>query len=95
MLPWPRMRMRPIRKGPQGELERILGVSKVIWLAGVSADDTTDCHVDALARFSRPGLVVMTRVWTVAYETAHTDTLYAVDFIATPLASLLRLCCDM
>ncbi|EEP80979.1 predicted protein [Uncinocarpus reesii 1704] len=40
-------------KAAVGELlKRTLGVRKVIWLKGVKGQDTTDCHVDALARFA-------------------------------------------
>ncbi|KFY65444.1 hypothetical protein V496_02568 [Pseudogymnoascus sp. VKM F-4515 (FW-2607)] len=36
-------------------LKRALGVEKIIWLKGVRNADTTDCHIDALARFASPG----------------------------------------
>jgi agmatine deiminase len=62
----------------EAELRRLLGVQKVIWLPGVRGADITDCHVDALARFVRPGVVVMERmhgaqeqVWLDVYETAR------------------------
>lgn len=41
------------------ELARLLGVRKVIWLDGAPGLDITDCHVDGLARFVRPGLVLV------------------------------------
>jgi len=41
-------------------LARALGAETVIWAPGVvRADDITDFHIDALARFVRPGLVIM------------------------------------
>ena len=59
------------------ELERLLGVEKIIWFTGCKNEDITDCHVDAVARFVRPGLVVMSRphdsqprVWIDVFEEA-------------------------
>ena len=43
------------------EFSRLFGITKTIWLKGVKGHDLTDCHVDALARFVSPGLVVLTR----------------------------------
>lgn len=43
------------------EFERVFGVTKTIWLKGIKDHDPTDCHIDALARFVLPGLVVLTR----------------------------------
>lgn len=41
------------------ELMRMLGVRKVLWVdGGALAGDDTDSHIDQLARFIRPGLVV-------------------------------------
>jgi len=42
----------------EAELERTLGISKVIWLKGVKGKDITDAHIDFYARFVRPGTVV-------------------------------------
>lgn len=50
----------------EAELERTLGVKKVIWLAGVRGQDITDAHVDSLVRFTAPGVVLL--------DTAHPDT---------------------
>lgn len=56
----------------------MLGVSSVIWLPGVAGADTTDCHIDALARFAGPGVVVLSRppatreeIWTTVYKDAQ------------------------
>lgn len=74
------------RTAIESELRRVLGVSKIIWLPGARAADTTDCHVDALSRFARPGLVLLSRpsatrhrVWTRAYEEARDVLLAAHD----------------
>lgn len=40
------------------ELERVLGISKVIWLPGIAGRDITDGHTDFYARFAGPGVVV-------------------------------------
>ena len=43
----------------EGELKRMLGIRKVLWVdGGALAGDDTDSHIDQLARFIRPGLVV-------------------------------------
>ncbi|WP_242440999.1 agmatine deiminase family protein [Streptomyces sp. CB02923] len=63
----------------EGEVERLLGVSRVIWVDGVRGEDITDCHIDGLARFVAPGVVALNRpwhgdgpdVWTRVYEQAR------------------------
>ena len=40
------------------ELQRTLGIDKVIWLPGVRGEDITDGHTDFYARFTSPGVVV-------------------------------------
>ncbi|GAA2063318.1 agmatine deiminase family protein [Streptomyces albiaxialis] len=72
------------------EIERVLkhalGVEKVIWLRGVRGHDITDCHVDALARFAAPGVVVLSRpsrdagpVWAGVYAQAREVLREATD----------------
>ena len=43
------------------ELKDLFGISKVVWFRGVKGKETTDCHVDALARFIKPGEVLLSR----------------------------------
>ncbi|KAI5456822.1 hypothetical protein BGZ63DRAFT_496128 [Mariannaea sp. PMI_226] len=45
----------------EAELSRLLGVTKFLWLAGEVGKETTDCHIDALARFIRPGVVLLSK----------------------------------
>ncbi|KAJ5963816.1 Peptidyl-arginine deiminase Porphyromonas-type [Penicillium vulpinum] len=45
----------------EAELGRLLGVSTFIWFPGRVGYDVTDVHVDAEARFVRPGVVVVCR----------------------------------
>lgn len=40
------------------ELNRLLGLDKIIWLPGIKGKDITDGHTDFYARFARPGVVV-------------------------------------
>ena len=48
---------------PKAAVERLmldaLGAEKMIWAPGIVGADITDYHIDALARFVRPGLVVV------------------------------------
>ncbi|MGV9674487.1 agmatine deiminase family protein [Nocardia sp. NPDC003482] len=37
----------------------LLGIVEVVWLQGVADEDVTDCHVDAVARFARPGVILL------------------------------------
>jgi agmatine deiminase len=47
------------RTDVEQELGRMLGVTKVLWVdGGELAGDDTDSHIDQLARFIRPGIVV-------------------------------------
>ncbi|OAA46820.1 Peptidyl-arginine deiminase, Porphyromonas-type [Metarhizium rileyi] len=65
------------RQKIEDELIRTLGVEKVIWIPGRPGLDSTDCHIDALARFVRPGVIALSKAnevkptdWTVVYEEA-------------------------
>jgi agmatine deiminase len=42
----------------EGELKRLLGLEKIIWLPGIRGKDITDGHTDFYARFARPGVVI-------------------------------------
>lgn len=42
----------------EAELERLLGLKKIIWLPGIKGKDITDGHTDFYARFVSPGVVV-------------------------------------
>ncbi|MFE9396319.1 agmatine deiminase family protein [Streptomyces flavidovirens] len=67
------------RSDIEATLKEQLGIAEVIWLKGVRGEDITDCHVDALARFAEPGVVVLSRppagtepdVWTRVYDQAR------------------------
>ncbi|MFC9892825.1 agmatine deiminase family protein [Nocardia sp. NPDC127579] len=41
------------------ELRETLGVEQVVWFDGVAGEDVTDAHVDCLARFAAPGIVLL------------------------------------
>ncbi|KAL7939387.1 hypothetical protein V8C35DRAFT_326438 [Trichoderma chlorosporum] len=65
------------REDIETELKRGLGVKKIIWIPGRKGIDSTDCHVDALVRFIRPGLLILSKSnevkqteWTRVYEEA-------------------------
>ena len=73
------------REAIERELHRILGVAKVIWVPGVKNKDVTDAHIDALARFTSPGKVVLSRpspgdpVWTKVYNDTRNILARATD----------------
>jgi agmatine deiminase len=46
------------KQDTERELNRIMGIRKVIWLPGVKAQEITDGHIDFYARFVGPGRVV-------------------------------------
>ncbi|KAB8061072.1 agmatine deiminase family protein [Janthinobacterium violaceinigrum] len=57
----------------EAELQRLLGIRKVIWLPGIKNKDITDAHTDFYARFVRPGVVVAHREMdTESYDYAVT-----------------------
>ncbi|WP_218134807.1 agmatine deiminase family protein [Amycolatopsis xylanica] len=68
-------------------LKELFGVTTVIWVDGVAGQDITDYHIDALARFAAPGVVVMSRPdpaapqddFTRAYHQARAVLREAVD----------------
>ncbi|WP_212762101.1 agmatine deiminase family protein [Nocardia uniformis] len=41
------------------DLSQTLGVEQVIWVEGVRGEDITDAHIDCLARFVAPGVVLL------------------------------------
>ncbi|KAF5595680.1 peptidylarginine deiminase s [Fusarium pseudocircinatum] len=45
----------------EGLFEKCFGIHKVIWLTGVKGYDITDFHIDAFARFIKPGQVLLSR----------------------------------
>ncbi|SPJ73927.1 related to peptidylarginine deiminase and related enzymes [Fusarium torulosum] len=49
------------KKDLEAKFEGYLGISKTIWLPGVKAYDVTDYHIDAFARFIKPGQVLLSR----------------------------------
>jgi agmatine deiminase len=49
------------REAIETELSRLLGIKKFIWIPGREGLDITDYHIDAEARFIRPGVVVVGR----------------------------------
>ncbi|MFF8656094.1 agmatine deiminase family protein [Streptomyces huasconensis] len=75
------------RDGVERALKRLFGVTEVLWVDGVRGKDITDHHIDALARFAAPGVVVMSTppstaaedVWTRAYRQARTTLATAKD----------------
>ncbi|KAF9287115.1 hypothetical protein BGZ68_002218 [Mortierella alpina] len=68
-----------------------LGVSKIIWIKGIRDHDITDSHIDSLARFVAPGVVMVSRpfpapaddaesqVWIRQYEQAMSVLKQATD----------------
>ncbi|KAM0279356.1 hypothetical protein ACHAQH_004621 [Verticillium albo-atrum] len=66
------------REQLEAELKRTLGVEKVSWIPGRKNIDATDCHIDALARFARPGLVLVSKpneVEETEWTTLHKEAL--------------------
>ena len=52
-------RNRGTRAEVEGLLQQALGAEKTIWAPGVRGADITDYHIDSLARFTRPGHVII------------------------------------
>ena len=75
----------------EAELQRLLGIRKVIWLPGIKNRDITDAHTDFYVRFVRPGVVAAHREMdTASYDYAltrrHLDILRgATDADGQPL----------
>ncbi|WP_078324658.1 agmatine deiminase family protein [Mycobacteroides salmoniphilum] len=46
------------KKDVEVELQRLLGLRKIIWLPGIAGMDITDGHTDFYARFAGPGVIV-------------------------------------
>ncbi|WP_414504946.1 agmatine deiminase family protein [Streptomyces sp. NEAU-L66] len=75
------------REDLERELKDLFGATTVIWVKGVKGKDITDYHIDALARFSAPGVVVLSTPakhaprndFTGAYEQAREVLEGAVD----------------
>ncbi|KAF5012295.1 hypothetical protein FDECE_1676 [Fusarium decemcellulare] len=76
----------------EAELSRLLGVEKFIWMSGEVDKDTTDCHVDALARFVGGRKVVLSKPspmnpgrYVAAYEDARAKLTGATDAQGRPI----------
>ncbi|MFD9127781.1 agmatine/peptidylarginine deiminase [Kitasatospora sp. NPDC059571] len=75
------------REQVEGELKKALGVTTVIWLAGVRGEDITDAHVDCLMRFVAPGVVLLDKsypgtpadVWSRSADQARSVLENATD----------------
>lgn len=74
------------RQAIEEELIRTLGVKKVIWIPGRPGLDITDCHIDGLARFIRPGTILLSKShdtdeseWSIIYEEARKILLNSTD----------------
>lgn len=78
-------------RGPRAAVEAMLldtmGADKVIWAPGIRGADITDYHIDALARFVKPGQVVIQMgeevdpedPWSVAAFETHDILARATD----------------
>ncbi|CAI7604742.1 unnamed protein product [Penicillium glandicola] len=52
----------------EAELKRLLGIEKVIWFPGRRNVDITDVHMDAEARFVRPGVIAYSKPHAIAID---------------------------
>lgn len=62
----------------EAELKRTLGVSKVIWIPGDPDEKETDGHVDGIAAFVRPGVVLVEGTEEPAYSAVMQENLKAL-----------------
>ncbi|MER7988850.1 agmatine deiminase family protein [Streptomyces noursei] len=77
----------------EADIKSSLGIEKVLWLAGVRGKDITDAHVDSIARYTAPGVVLVDRafpdsppdVWSRAADQARTALKDATDARGKPL----------
>ncbi|KAL7904570.1 hypothetical protein GGI35DRAFT_194992 [Trichoderma velutinum] len=83
------------REDIETELKRGLGVEKIIWIPGRQGIDSTDCHIDALVRFVRPGVLLISKAnevkpteWTTVYEEALEILSSATDAKGRPFEIL-------
>lgn len=58
----------------EAELSRTLGITKFIWIPGIKNGDSTDFHIDAYARFARPGVVLVSTPSETEQPSAWTNT---------------------
>lgn len=71
----------------ESRLMELLGMRKVVWFDGVYGEDITDAHVDSLARFVAPGVVLLDTpgvgapadVWSRSTEQARSVLSDATD----------------
>ncbi|KAF4275172.1 hypothetical protein CNMCM8812_002672 [Aspergillus fumigatus] len=75
----------------EAELQRLLGVEKIIWFPGRKGLDITDVHADAEVGFIRPGVVVLSRphasvprAWLDVYEEIREILTRSVDAKGRP-----------
>jgi agmatine deiminase len=76
----------------EAELRDLLGVTHFIWIPGVKDYDITDYHIDALARFTSPGIVLLSKpgpnahpIAVDVYNSAHSVLRAAKDAKGRPL----------
>ncbi len=62
----------------EAELKRTLGVAKVIWIPGDPNEKETDGHVDGIAAFVRPGVVLVEATEDPAYSAVMQENLKAL-----------------